>query len=77
MVTRRPKTNSALPIKQRTRQRRLLRDAGVYREALGCLTELGGAVDTADTRSQCERILYSVIELGIVLARCDLHRRVT
>ena len=50
-------------------------DCKAYRQALSCLMELGDAHDTVDTRAQCDAILGSVMELGLVLARADLHRR--
>ena len=48
-----------------------------YRQAVGCLVELGeGRVDV-ESAPQCRLILEKVIDLGVVLARCDLHRRAT
>ena len=52
-----------------------LADVASYRQALGCLQELGMATDSLETRSQCERILHEVVNLGVVLAKCDLMSR--
>lgn len=52
-----------------------LEDSSVYKQALGCLKELGQAENNVDTRQACHKILLEVIDLGLVLARCDLHRR--
>ncbi len=52
-----------------------LADVAAYRQALGCLTELGQATDTLETRSACHRILHEVVNLGVVLAKCDLMSR--
>ena len=46
-----------------------------YRQVVGCLTELGEVSVDVDAMRDCKALLELVLEVGVVLARCDLHRR--
>ena len=52
-----------------------LKQLASYRQAVGCLNELGEASVDVDAMRDCKTLLELVLQVGVVLARCDLHRR--